>query len=87
MIVFLIFYSDIRWLPIKLLLIDSRNKLYINVLKLLLIFPSKEHCEKKKLCNTGTCVAQADSPGFTCTCPYGTCGEYCERTGCSTSSI
>jgi len=40
----------------------------------------EQHCEKKKLCNTGTCVAQADSPGFTCTCPYGTCGDYCERT-------
>jgi len=40
----------------------------------------KEHCEKKNLCNTGTCVAQANSPGFTCTCPYGVCGDNCERT-------
>jgi len=40
----------------------------------------EEHCEKKNLCNTGTCVAQADSPGYRCNCPYGVCGDNCERT-------
>merc|ERR1712183_761423 len=39
----------------------------------------KEHCETNNLCNGGTCVAQADSPGYRCTCPYGTCGDNCER--------
>jgi len=39
----------------------------------------KEHCEQNNLCNGGTCVEQADSPGYSCTCPFGTCGDNCER--------
>ena len=37
-----------------------------------------EHCEQKNLCNSGTCVAKADSPGYSCTCPDGFGGDNCE---------
>jgi len=39
----------------------------------------KEHCEQNNLCNGGTCVEQADSPGYSCTCPAEFDGDNCER--------
>jgi len=42
----------------------------------------KELCEKNNLCKSGTCNAMAESPGYRCTCPYGICGDNCERSDC-----
>ena len=40
-----------------------------------------DNCEQNSLCNTGTCFAIADSPGYRCNCPDGVSGAGCETSG------